>query len=137
MADVVLDFDACKSVVKRGNSGQYNLKPVIAVTPLLSDAGLRVIGFVDPAIAPRHDERLGASARRAGEGDTRPDRTAGSCSIPCRSAPTTWSSAPTGRVTAVMTGVPVIDDGVHRRQQQQRCPIAPPTPRGARGQRAL
>lgn len=48
--DVVLDFDACKSVVKRGNSGQYNLKPVIEAIPLLSDAGLRVIGYVDPAL---------------------------------------------------------------------------------------
>ena len=31
MADMVLDFDACKSVVKAGNSGNYNLKPVISV----------------------------------------------------------------------------------------------------------
>ena len=33
MADVVLDFDACRSIVKAGNSGQYLLKPVIAVLP--------------------------------------------------------------------------------------------------------
>lgn len=32
-ADLVLDFDACKSVVKAGNSGQYVLKPVISVVP--------------------------------------------------------------------------------------------------------
>ena len=31
--DLVLDFDACKSVVRAGNSGNYNLKPVISVTP--------------------------------------------------------------------------------------------------------
>jgi hypothetical protein len=31
--DLVIDFDACKSVVKSGNSGNYNLKPVISVTP--------------------------------------------------------------------------------------------------------
>jgi hypothetical protein len=31
--DLVLDFDACKSVVKAGNSGNYNLKPVVSVTP--------------------------------------------------------------------------------------------------------
>lgn len=35
-ADLVLDFDACQSVVKAGNSGRYNLKPVIAVTPRIS-----------------------------------------------------------------------------------------------------
>jgi len=51
VADFVLDFDACKSVVKRGNSGRYNLKPVISVIPLLSDAGMRVVGFVHQAIA--------------------------------------------------------------------------------------
>jgi hypothetical protein len=33
MADLVLDFDACRSVVKAGNSGQYLLKPVISVVP--------------------------------------------------------------------------------------------------------
>lgn len=33
LADVVLDFDACKSVVKAGGSGQYLLKPVITAFP--------------------------------------------------------------------------------------------------------
>ncbi|HYD77707.1 DUF4382 domain-containing protein [Ramlibacter sp.] len=31
LADLVLDFDACKSVVKAGNSGNYNLKPVLTL----------------------------------------------------------------------------------------------------------
>lgn len=31
--DLVLDFDACKSVVMAGKSGNYNLKPVVSVTP--------------------------------------------------------------------------------------------------------
>ena len=34
--DLVIDFDACKSIVKAGNSGNYNLKPVISVTPRFS-----------------------------------------------------------------------------------------------------
>jgi hypothetical protein len=51
VADFILDFDACKSVVKRGNSGQYNLKPVIRVIPRVSSAGLRVVGYVDPSVA--------------------------------------------------------------------------------------
>lgn len=50
IADVVLDFDACRSVVRRGNSGHYNLKPVIAVIPRITDVG-RVEGFVDPSVA--------------------------------------------------------------------------------------
>lgn len=42
-ADLVLDFDACRSVVQAGNSGRYNLKPVISVVPRLSTS---VQGFV-------------------------------------------------------------------------------------------
>ncbi len=42
VADFVLDFHVCESIVKRGNSGQYNLKPVITVLPRLSDAGMRI-----------------------------------------------------------------------------------------------
>ena len=33
VTDLLLDFDACKSVVVAGNSGQYLLKPVIRVEP--------------------------------------------------------------------------------------------------------
>jgi hypothetical protein len=50
VADVVLDFDACKSVVRRGNSGQFNLKPVIAAIPRIIDVG-RIEGFVDVSVA--------------------------------------------------------------------------------------
>lgn len=49
LADMVLDFDACKSVVKAGNSGQYNLKPVVAVIKRLTTA---IVGYVNPALAP-------------------------------------------------------------------------------------
>jgi hypothetical protein len=31
--DLLLDFDACRSVVEAGGSGNYNLKPVLSVTP--------------------------------------------------------------------------------------------------------
>jgi hypothetical protein len=33
LVDLVLDFDACKSVVRAGNSGHYHLKPVASVIP--------------------------------------------------------------------------------------------------------
>lgn len=45
LADFVLDFDPCKSVVKAGNSGNYNLKPVIAVLPR-SIGSMAVSGYV-------------------------------------------------------------------------------------------
>lgn len=47
-ADLVLDFDACRSIVKAGNSGKYNLKPVIAVIPSLTGS---ITGSVDPQAA--------------------------------------------------------------------------------------
>ncbi|PUE49167.1 hypothetical protein B9Z47_06620 [Limnohabitans sp. 2KL-1] len=49
VADMVLDFDACRSIVKAGSSGRYNLKPVVAVIPRLTTA---IEGYVDPSIAP-------------------------------------------------------------------------------------
>jgi hypothetical protein len=48
VADMVLDFDACRSIVKAGASGRYNLKPVVAVIPRLRTA---IEGYVDPSIA--------------------------------------------------------------------------------------
>jgi len=47
LADLVLDFDACRSVVRRGNSGRYNLKPVIAVIPRTTTA---IVGTVVPLL---------------------------------------------------------------------------------------
>lgn len=44
--DLVLDFNACKSIVKRGK-GTYALKPVIKVLPYVLNG---IDGFVDPAL---------------------------------------------------------------------------------------
>lgn len=48
--DLVLDFDACKSIVTKGNGG-YALKPVINIIPTVLN-GIR--GFVDPALLGTH-----------------------------------------------------------------------------------
>ncbi|MEO7445539.1 MAG: DUF4382 domain-containing protein [Ferruginibacter sp.] len=45
---LVLDFDAARSVVKAGNSGNYNLKPVIRVLTFLPSGG-SAKGVVTPA----------------------------------------------------------------------------------------
>lgn len=47
LADVLLDFDACKSIVRRGN-GSFGLKPVIAAIPR---AVAEIVGNVDPALS--------------------------------------------------------------------------------------
>ena len=44
--DLLLDFDACKSVVRRGNSN-YALKPVIQVIPFVLNG---IDGYVDTAL---------------------------------------------------------------------------------------
>ncbi len=51
VADFAIDFDACKSFVRAGNSGKVIMKPVLALIPMLSDAGQRIVGFVDAALA--------------------------------------------------------------------------------------
>lgn len=45
---LVLDFDAAKSVVEAGNSGNYNLKPVIRVISFVPSGGIAK-GFVEPS----------------------------------------------------------------------------------------
>jgi hypothetical protein len=49
-ADLVLDFDACKSIVSRGN-GEYALKPVVKVIPTLLNG---VEGYVGAGLTDVH-----------------------------------------------------------------------------------
>lgn len=44
--DLVLDFDACKSIVTKGNGG-YALKPVVEVIPTVLNG---IAGYIDPAL---------------------------------------------------------------------------------------
>jgi Domain of unknown function (DUF4382) len=110
VVDVVIDFDACKSVVKRGNSGLYNLKPVLSVTTLLSEAGQRVVGWIMPAIAASAPS-VSVQASGVPVKATLPDPVSGRFvlyPVPTGSYDLVISGA--GRVTSVMTGVPVVSD---------------------------
>jgi hypothetical protein len=55
MTDIVLDFDACKSVVKRGN-GSYGLKPVITMIPrtLTAIVGYVAMGLTDITVTAQN-----------------------------------------------------------------------------------
>ncbi|MEO6354404.1 MAG: DUF4382 domain-containing protein [Burkholderiaceae bacterium] len=58
--DLVLDFDACKSIVTKGNGG-YGLKPVVNVIPTVLNG---INGFIDPALLGSHVQ---VSAQQGGK----------------------------------------------------------------------
>lgn len=104
MADFVLDFDACKSIVSAGASGQYLLKPVVSVIPRYTSG---VLGYVDPALG---SGVAGVSLQQS-DGTivkaTTPDANGKFLLQPV--APGSYNLVMTapGRTTAVVTGVPV------------------------------
>jgi hypothetical protein len=111
VADFVIDFDACKSIVKRGASGQYNLKPVVAVMPRIGDAGQRVVGYVDPALA-RATTSVSVQAAGVPVKATVPGADGRFVLYPVPSGQYDLVVTAAGRVTAVMTGVPVTTTAV-------------------------
>jgi len=106
VADFAIDFDACRSFVKAGNSGKYILKPVLTVIPMLSAAGQRIVGFVDPSLVTAGanvSAQLGGLPVRA----TPPDATGRFVLSPVPAGSYDLVITAGGRVNAVMTGVPV------------------------------
>jgi hypothetical protein len=102
LADLVLDFDACKSIVKAGNSGQYLLKPVISVVPRAASS---IQGVVTSTLSLSSTtvaaQQSGATLR-----STTPD-SSGNFSLPYL-APGTYTLVITseGRATGVVASVP-------------------------------
>ncbi len=125
VADVAIDFDACKSVVKRGNSGKYNLKPVLQAVPVLSDAGLRVTGYVAPAIA-LPSTLVSVQFQGVPVKATVPDTTGKFTLYPLPSGTYDLVVTSDGHVTAVMTGVPVVS-GTPTAVSSSTVTITPPT----------
>jgi hypothetical protein len=104
VADMVLDFDACRSIVRAGASGRYNLKPVVAVIPRL---GTGIEGYVDPSIAANvvvstrdPDNNLRATV---------PNPTTGKFTLAHLPANTNYTVVVSGQnlTTAAITNVPV------------------------------
>lgn len=106
VADFVLDFNACKSVVSAGQSGRYNLKPVVSILPRVTSTGLAVEGFVDSAIA---GGATSVSLQQAGTvaRSTVPDVSGKFLLSPVPAGNYDLVITANGRATAVMTGVPV------------------------------
>ena len=107
-ADFVLDFDACKSIVSAGNSGQYLLKPVVTVIPRYLSAAL---GFVDPALVGRSTS---VSVQQNGVvvKATTPDSTGKFLLQPVAPGSYTLVLAAPGRTTAIITSVVMATDTV-------------------------
>jgi len=98
--DLVLDFDACKSIVKKGNGG-YALKPVINVIPTVLNG---INGYVSPA------SNVLVSAQQNGVvvRSTVPNATTGAFFL-ARVAPGNYDVVITAdnRATSVIAAVPV------------------------------
>lgn len=109
-ADVVLDFDACKSVVPRGLSGRYNLKPVVSVLPRVTITGLAVEGYVagQPASGAAVSLQQNGVVARA----TVVDGNGRFLLSPVPAGTYDMVITAEGRVTAVMSGVPVTETGM-------------------------
>ena len=104
--DLVLDFDACRSVVESGHAGRYSLVPVIRAIPLVTTSGQAVVGHVDPAMAlptTMVTVQQGGVVAKA----TVPDPTGRFLLYPVPAGEYELVITAQGRVTAVMTGVPV------------------------------
>ena len=106
--DLLLDFDACKSIVKRGN-GTYALKPVIKVIPFVLNG---IEGFVDPALFVNQANVNHVTVSAQANGDivraTMPNAITGKFFL-ARLDPTSYDVVITadGRATAVIAAVPV------------------------------
>jgi hypothetical protein len=112
--DLLLDFDACKSIVRTGN-GKYKLKPVIKVIPFVLNG---IDGFVDKTLLVNNvlvSAHVNGTIVRA----TVPNTQTGefflahldptNCPTTCYDVVITARNSPTDTccATAVITGVPV------------------------------
>jgi hypothetical protein len=110
MADFVLDFDACKSVVLAGGSDKYLLKPVVTVIPNYVSG---VAGFVNPAIVTSGYTNVSLQKDGVVVKATTPVATTGKFLLrPVVPGSYTLVMTAPGRTTAIVTGVTVAAETV-------------------------
>jgi hypothetical protein len=86
VTDLVLDFDACKSVVARGKNG-YALKPVVKMLPSVANG---ITGFVAPTLTGQARDRQRPAERQDRQRHHAEPAPANSSCRACRPATTTW-----------------------------------------------
>jgi hypothetical protein len=103
LTDIVIDFDACKSIVTRGN-GSYGLKPVMQMMPR---TGAAIAGFIEAGVngATVTAQKNGVVLRA-----TQPTSTGQFLLAPVDPAQTPYDVVFTApdRTTAVIASVPVV-----------------------------
>jgi len=108
LVDLVLDFNACKSIVKQGN-GRFLMKPVISVIPVVVSG--TVSGQLATTISGTAVTQASVSAQKDGAviRATVPSLTGAYTLAPidARSAPYELVFTMSGAATNVITGVPV------------------------------
>jgi hypothetical protein len=121
--DLVLDFDALKSVVKRGN-GTYALKPVISVIPFTLNG---IGGFVDPSLSGGNVS-VTAQLNGAVVRSTAPNAQTGEFFL-ARLATGSYDVVlvADGRATAVIAGVPISSSTSTAQVSTVASPITLPT----------
>jgi hypothetical protein len=122
--DLLLDFDACRSVVKRGN-GSYLLRPVINVIPFVLNG---IEGYVATSLT---GSNVAVSAQVNGTvvRSTAPNPQTGEFFLARLDAPASYDVVITadGRATAVIAGVPVLNTTSTTTVSTSAAPISLPT----------
>lgn len=121
VADYVIDFDACRSVVKAGNSGRYLLKPVLTVLPR-STTG--VAGEVVPALLGP-DTTVSLQSGGVSVRTTTPAATGSFLLQPVPAGSYTFVLQSPGRATTVVENVTVGANQVARLHPSET-PLDPP-----------
>ncbi len=123
--DLLLDFDACKSIVQRGN-GTYALKPVIHVIPFVLNG---IEGFVAQSLLGSH---VVVTAQMNGEVIRRtvPNAVSGRFFLARLAAPANYDVVITAdnRATAVISAVPINSATEIRPVSTQSAPIPVASP---------
>ncbi len=124
IADYVLDFDACKSVVPLGQTGNYNLRPVLSIIPRVNGAGMRVIGYVAPAL-DRETTKVSVQSGGVEVKSTPPDSTGRFTLYPVSAGTYDLVVSSVERVPAIVTNV-VVTNTAHTNINDAANPIDPP-----------
>jgi hypothetical protein len=101
---LTLDFDACKSIVTRGN-GSYGLKPVISVIPMATSGAIN--GYIDPALASSAKPVVSAQVDGVIVKSTVPTAAGAFSLSPLTEGTYTVVVTADSRASSVISGVPV------------------------------